>query len=379
MNVLFYLKHFPAAGAPLRVGTNKAVHGLAAGLVMRGAQVTVLCEGPQDSCRRSDAGYDIRCFRNQAPYRSFRLAPSLRAYIERLARGDVLVVLNGIFHPSLYSLSRLLQDQRLPFVVAPHGPYHPVMFQKNSYLKWPYWFLVERSLLQRAEAIQFLDKRHAVWSRRLGIERPVIETPNGFSVDDIVPEQDLVWRRQGPARLLYWGRLSVHNKGLDVLFDAFSAFGAEHDAQLTIQGPDWTGERAAVDRLVMQLPFPERVQIRPPVFDMPSPRVMIEHDVVCMPSRYEGFGLSALEAMLAARVVLVPRTAGVAPHVQASDCGVVVAKPTANTIHQGLATLMARRDEWRAMGLRGRDYALRYLSWEAIAANALQHYQRLVA
>jgi len=379
MKILLYLKHFPASGAPLKVGTNKAVHGLAAGFVANGADATVLCEGDADGVHRSDAGYEIRCFRNDATYRSFRLAPGLKTYVQELDPRNALAVLNGIFHPSLYSLSRVLQEHRVPFVVAPHGPYHPRIFKKNAYLKWPYWFLCERPLLQRADAIQFLDRRQAVWSRRMGVNRPIIETPNGFSAADVVPVEELTWRSEGPARLLYWGRLAVYTKGLDVLLDAFSEFGARYDARLTLQGPDWAGERAQVDALVARSRFPQRVEIRAPVFDVPAPRVMAEHDVVCMPSRYEGFGLAVLEAMLAARVVLVPKSAGIAPHVQASGCGVVVARSDARAVQQGLAALMERRGEWRTMGLEGRDYALRYLRWEAIAGDALQQYQRLVA
>lgn len=379
MKILLYLKHFPATGAPLRVGTNKAVDGLAAGLVANGADVTVLCEGDEDSTYHTDAGYDIRCFKSDAAYRSFRLAPGLKAYVQQLERHGVLAVLNGIFHPSLYSLSRVLQEQGVPFVVAPHGPYHPWIFKKSAYLKWPYWYLLERPLLRRADAIQFLDKRQAIWSRRLGVDRPVIEAPNGFSVSDIVPVDELKWRREGPPRLLYWGRLAVHTKGLDVLLEAFSRYDAEHDARLVIQGPDWAGERAQVDALIAKSPSRQHVEIRPPVFDIPAPRVMGAHDIVCMPSRFEGFGLAVLEAMLAARVVLVTKSAGIAPHVQASGCGVVIAKTDADAIHQGLSSLMARRDEWGAMGMNGRKYALQYLRWEAIAGDALQQYKQLVA
>jgi glycosyltransferase involved in cell wall biosynthesis len=211
------------------------------------------------------------------------------------------------------------------------------------------------------------------------VDRPVIETPNGFCADDVLPVESLVWRTEGPVRLLYWGRLAVHTKGLDILLAAFSALAAKHDARLVLQGPDWAGERKMVEALIADSAFARRVEIRSPIFDVPSPVVMLDHDVVCLPSRFEGFGLAVLEAMLAARVVLVPSSAGIAPHVAASGCGEVVAVAEKNAVHVGLQRLLARRDAWREMGLRGRDYALRCLRWETIAGDALQHYRRLVA
>ena len=109
-----------------------------------------------------------------------------------------------------------------------------------------------------------------------------------------------------------------------------------------------------------------------------TPQIIADHDVFCLPSRFEGFGLAALEAMLAARVLLVSEIAGIARHVRAADCGIVV-EATTESIGAGLQTLLRRRDEWREMGLRGRRYALANLQWKSIAAGALRDYERLVA
>lgn len=377
MRLCLYLKHFPLQGEPLKVGTNKAVHGLASGLVANGADVSVLCEGEQDGRNVAEAGYEILCFRNSARYRTFRVAPGLKAYFEDPVNADCLVVLNGIFHPSLYSLSRILIRRGVPYVVAPHGPYHPTLFQKNAYLKWPYWYLVERQLLNQARAIQLLDSRHALWSRRLGVDRPVIEAPNGFSPADVVPESRLGWRARGPVRLLYWGRLDVHTKGLDILLQAYALLKTTEEAMLTVQGPDWTGQQGAVEEMVEKLHDPEHVSLLPPEFDTPAPLMMNQHDIVCLPSRFEGFGLAALEAMLAGRVVVVSDGAGIAPHVAASGCGIVV-EPEPEAVRDGVLELLLRRPEWPEMGLAGRRYALQHLHWNTIAGGALEQYRRLV-
>ncbi|MNC85551.1 D-inositol-3-phosphate glycosyltransferase [compost metagenome] len=121
-----------------------------------------------------------------------------------------------------------------------------------------------------------------------------------------------------------------------------------------------------------------KVAFRAPDYRRSSPRIIADHDVFCLPSRFEGFGLAALESMLAARVLLVSEIAGIARHVRASDCGVVV-KPTTASVAEGLAALLQRRSEWREMGLRGRRYALANLQWKNIAASALRHYERLAA
>jgi glycosyltransferase involved in cell wall biosynthesis len=106
-------------------------------------------------------------------------------------------------------------------------------------------------------------------------------------------------------------------------------------------------------------------------------QILAEHDVLCMPSRFEGFGLVALEAMLAGRVLLVSERAGVARHVLASGCGLSVS-PSVEGVAAGMRAILSRRRDWGEMGRRGRRYALERLQWKNVAADALESYARLL-
>lgn len=379
MQVSLYLKHFPAAGVPLNDGTSTAVGGLAAGLAENGAQVAVLCEGAARSSVRTERGYAVECFPNRRPYRSFSLAPGLKRYIaERLAPRRALCLVNGMFHPGVYAMSRWLRRHGVPYVVAPHDPYDPVVFRRNGHLKWPYWYLFERRLLERAAAVQVLDMKHAACLRRLGVGTRVIETVNGVALERVPPESQLRWRAPGEtARVVFLGRIDAYNKGLDILVQAFPYVAALADVRLTVQGPDW-GDRPLLERQAAAGMSAGKIRFPGPDYARSSPQIIGEHDIFCLPSRFEGFGLAALEAMLAARVLLVSERAGIARHVRACGCGVVV-EPTAAGVAEGLLALLRRRAEWRAMGLAGRRYALATLQWKNIAAGALEQYERLVA
>jgi glycosyltransferase involved in cell wall biosynthesis len=277
----------------------------------------------------------------------------------------------------VYALSRKLKALRIPYVVAPHGPYHPALFKKNPHLKWPYWYLLERRLVNNALALQQLDLRHETWARRLGITVPIVAAENGFANRDIPPADELRFRTEGTVRALFWGRMAIYTKGLDVLLAGFHLASREHPMQLTLQGPDWAGESTAVQRLIASTSVGDNIRMLPPVFEIPAARVMVAHDIFCMPSRFEGFGLSALEAMLAGRVLIVSRTAGIAPHVERCGCGIVV-DPTSPDVYRGFKYLLSKRDRWRDMGLKGRNYALDNLHWNTIAKRTLQQYQQLL-
>jgi glycosyltransferase involved in cell wall biosynthesis len=378
MHVALYLKHFPAAGTPLIGGTSIAVDGLAAGLSANGARVTVLCEGAKRSSLESDAGYGIECFANHGRYRSFTLAPELKRYAaEHLAFGRGLCLVNGMFHPGAYAMGRALYSLGVPYVMVPHDPYDDAVFGRNAHFKWPYWYLFERRLLKRARAIQVLDARHAACLRRLGIETRVIEAPNGVAPGGVLAESQLRWCAPGePAHLVFLGRIDAYNKGLDLLLDGVARVAARAAVKLTVQGPDW-GDRGRLEKQAVAAMIADRVVFCGPDYARPAPQIIADHDIFCLPSRFEGFGLAALEAMLAGRVLLVSERAGIARHVRASGCGVTV-PPTVEGIETGLHVLLRRRTDWREMGLRGRRYALANLQWKSIAADALNQYETLL-
>jgi glycosyltransferase involved in cell wall biosynthesis len=378
MRIHLYLREFPPHGDRLISGMIKAVHGLAAGLAASGAEVTVLCEGHLTTRIITPSGYDIRCFAYDGGRGSSQSIPSgMRDYLIEQADELGVVVLNSVFNPSVYLVSRLLRRIGVPYIVAPHDPYHPSIFGTNRHLKWPYWYLREKPMLCHARAIQVLDMRHAEWVRALGIHTPVMEVVNGYAPEDVLPETSLEWRQSGPVRLLYLGRIDSHNKGLDILLDAFAQLSRGIEVELTLQGPDW-GDRASMERRAYRLGVGDKVRFREPNFDLAAAGITADYDIFCLPSRFEGFGLSALEAMLSGRVLLVSDIAGIAPHVRTARNGVVIATDVAH-VKAGLLELVSTRNQWKEMGLRGREYALTRLRWDRIAAEALVEYQKLIS
>lgn len=374
INIYLYVRHFSTEGDRQHDGIVKAVHGLASGLVAAGAIVTVLSESSatDNFSLITAAGYTLKCFANPVQTRpSFRISPRLKAYIRCLPPCS-LVILNGIFHASIYAMSRLCRQWNVPYIIAPHDVYSPPMFAKSPHLKWTYWWLLEKRMLRQAEAVQVLEARQGNWLGRLGIHTPILTIPNGTTIE---PEFNLQWHKNLVPKLFFFGRIDTHHKGLDLLLEAFQKVLKEIPVELVIQGSD-QGDRSTLERQARQLLL--TVTFLEPEYELSPVLVMNEYDIFCLPSRFEGFGLAALEAMMAGRVLLVSDASGIAPHVQASGCG-VVAQPTVASIARGLITLLQHRQEWKTMGLQGRRYAIENLDWNQIGAIALKKYMNVLA
>ncbi len=106
MTLYFYLKHFPLHDSPLSEGVTKAVHGLSRGLVAQGRSVTILGEGPVAGLRQSEYGYEIRVFPATNTHPSFQIAPELAMFLATRLNSTDRVILNGIFHRSVYAVSK---------------------------------------------------------------------------------------------------------------------------------------------------------------------------------------------------------------------------------------------------------------------------------
>ena len=379
MHIYFYYRGFPAKDEPIHQGLSKAVAGLAAGLVANGAKVTVLTEQRSNSEFMTKKGYRVLCFertdaddtKNQL---KLFLAPGLLDYLRQNKSEVDVVVINGMFHRPLTQMGSALRKLSIPYIVAPHDPFHPNLFKSSRLKKLAYWYLFEQRMLVGARAIQVLDERHALWLRRRGVQRPIIATPNGFDTENISDLENFPWSQTDEVNLIFLGRVDVYNKGLDLLLEALAELDSIH---LTIQGPNQGGV-ANLRAMAESLGLGSRVQIKDPDYSKSSTQIIGEHDIFCLPSRYEGFGLAALEAMLTGRVILVSDIAGVAPHVKVSGCGIVV-EPTPASIRTGLEQLLARKSEWRQMGLKGRDYVLKHLHWNELAAKALAEYEKVLS
>ena len=161
------------------------------------------------------------------------------------------------------------------------------------------------------------------------------------------------------ALVVGWhGRVSIQQKGLDVLLDAWERICRRHqgrDLRLLLVG---TGKDAArLQQLVAAMPERNIIWLNQFIHDQSVvQRHLAAADVYAFPSRHEGCPVSLLEAMACGLPVVAADASGVPDILQGGDAsgGVIVQRDNAEQLTAELSRLLDHADYRTTLGLRAR-------------------------
>ena len=373
MRVAHFLPHYPG-----RDGSAAFCRGLSHALNRlepASCPILTLRSGPF----RSDPGEDLLHYPNTKSRNPFKLPEKLLSDLAENAYDLDGVVLHGTFNPPMATLGKHLRKHRIPYLFIPHDPYVKGLLDHHKIRKSIYWHVFEKNLIQGAAAVQLLDSSHEVPLRQMGCDVRTVIIPNGCDPEmlhGLPADARVPGARTNDVRLLYFGRMDRNHKGLDLLLKGFAKAVAKEPALMTptklvMTGNDWT-DRTELECLATALGLKERVEFtgRRPECAM---AIVAEADLVILPSRFDGFGLCIVEAMLAGRPVIVSKAAGVAGHVAEAGGGWLT-EPDVDKIAEALVTAMTNKKNWEAMGRKNSDHVMEHLTWEQIAMKTRDAY-----
>lgn len=185
-----------------------------------------------------------------------------------------------------------------------------------------------------------------------------------------VPDDLFRLPRREADYLLYFGRLDWFQKGLDVLLEAMRILAADRPAiRLKV-----AGRGKDINRLrekTYELSIRENVEVIGPVDDQQRNELFSGARLLLMPSRFEGFGMVAAEAM-AAGVPVVAADAGSLPEVvDPPEGGVLVPSEDPAALAAAVGSLLDDAAARRALGRSARRSAERF-RWDRIAEQHLE-------
>ena len=260
----------------------------------------------------------------------------------------------GVLHGHGISWAPLLwiaaNSSRLPYVLTLHNLL-PKMTHTTGRATLHFFLSHAKRLIAVSEAVA--DGARAL----LGPDAPVTTIPNGIDLrhfDNFIScDRAAVRARLGlsdaaPVALCV-ARLSPE-KNVNAFIEAAAKIVQSGDLpqpRFLVAGDG--RERSRLTREIDTLGLRERVTLLGARDDVPA--LLRAADVVCIPSRSEGFGLVAIEAMAAGRPVVATSVGGLPEVIVDGETGLLVNE---NQIADALSALLTDTSRARAMGAAGR-------------------------
>lgn len=266
-------------------------------------------------------------------------------------------------------------------VMSLQGAFEPGVFAKSKgRSKRAYLRLERRLLYSRLHALHALSPREAELARTSapGVRTYVLPQGGGpaAAAPAAPPRGD-----NSTTELVYVGRLDVFTKGLDVLLRALAETLPERPSvRLTLVGPDWLGGRARLEALAEELAIADAVRLTGALPGEEVAGLLDASDAVVLPSRHEGFSLSATEALVRGKPLVLSAETGHASYPEIADAPhVLVVRPEVADIAGAIRTLCERRDELQAAAEKQKSIFAEFLSWDRVAREHLARYAELGA
>jgi glycosyltransferase involved in cell wall biosynthesis len=195
---------------------------------------------------------------------------------------------------------------------------------------------------------------------------------NGLDTDLYCPDPAVP---KSESNILCVGRASDPNKGIRTLIEALARTPAH--ITLTLVDNDhpgnevfkWARDAGVASRL--------RVTGRLPIDELI--RHYREAALVAVPSRHEGFGLPAVEAMACGTPVIACAAGALSEVMKQAEGGVTVPIDDAIALGAGITDLMAQPERRRALAETGGARVREVFSWQRIAGRTARVYAEVLA
>ena len=267
----------------------------------------------------------------------------------------------------------------IPYIVQAHGSL-PLIIEKQD-LKKLFDIVWGNKILFKASKVIALTNVEAEQYKRMGVQEDKIEiVPNGIDLSEYeqLPRKGEFRRkyliRDNERIILFLGR--IHRiKGIDLLVDAFSDITRKlEDCRLVIVGPD-DGFLLTLKVQIEDLKISDRILFTGPLYDVHKIEAYVDADVYVLPSVYETFPVTVLEACACGTPVIVTNRCGIADVVD----GVVgcVVNYDRNQLQNAILMILSNEELRKIYGEEGKKLVKKEFGWANLVKKIEDNYIKI--
>jgi mannosylfructose-phosphate synthase len=187
-----------------------------------------------------------------------------------------------------------------------------------------------------------------------------------------------------PGRFIFALSRIDSNKGLDYLIEAFALVRKECDIHLVIGGGSKNPKQleidvlSALDRLVKKLGLENSVHFTGYIPDELLAPYYRNAALFVLPSKYEPFGMTTLEAMSCGTPVVATRFGGIRDNLQNGVDSLLVDPSNPSEFSKAILSVVTDEERARALAANGLKTIRERFSWETIASVTMDFYKKYI-
>ena len=365
--------------SPVHGGSAEVPYHLSRELVKRGHEVTVYTSDSKLSRDYINSIPEVRVhsFKTWLGLAKFYMTPGIiRNTREEIKHLDIIHMHNYRTFQNIV-VHYYAKKYGIPYVLQAHGSL-TTFFQRRRLKRtfdgiWGYGLLKDASKVIAVSQME--DKQY----KSMGIGEDKFEiVPNGIDLSEFenLPQRGGFRKNYNLSSdqkiILYLGR--IHKiKGLDLLAKAFAQVLNDFDVKLVITGPD-DGYLPTLIRLIKELEIEEKVLFTGPLYGEDKLEAYVDADVYVLPSFYEIFGITVLEALACGIPVIITDRCGIADVIN-GQAGLVVPYDKEQLQH-ALLHMLGNVKMRQQFGEKGKLLVCEKFDWEKIAEQVESVYIR---
>lgn len=266
----------------------------------------------------------------------------------------------------------------IPYIIQSHGSVLP-FFQKEKIKNifdniWGFDILHDA---KKAFALTPIEEKQYL---KMGIKKENIEiVPLGIDLNEYKnPPKKGEFRKKYNIRedeklLIFIGRLNKI-KGLDLLIKGFDDFikNTDLNVKLAIIGPD-NGFEDRTRKLIEDYKIDNKVILTGPLYKDDKLKALVDCDVFIMPSRYESFTTSGLEAMAMRKPLVLTECNHISSWVD-NRCG-LVCRYDIKSLSNAINKMLNNEDLMKDYGANGRKLIETQYNWDKVVKKIIKSYE----
>jgi glycosyltransferase involved in cell wall biosynthesis len=161
--------------------------------------------------------------------------------------------------------------------------------------------------------------------------------------------------------ILCFGRMDIHMKGIDILIPAFEKIAESFPRhRLVIAGRSKESDLEWLTNRINESPYRDRIQVIGNASEDEKKKLFHSSTFVCMPSRYEGWNIAAIEAAASSKATLGTRIHGLTDAIRENETGLLVNPENVEELGEKMVLLLNDPALRQRLGKNGYEWAQQF-------------------